>query len=71
MRNHTESEHVPFADDIPTRVEKVIITKREYERLKHIVREGETSRIKSRNRIIAVFAMVLMFGMAGVYMYVC
>lgn len=69
MNDSIGNERVPFSDENPTRVEMMLVPKKEYERLKSIVREGETNRIKSRNRIVAVFAMILMFAAAGIYIY--
>lgn len=56
-----------FADEVSTVQQKVIVPLREYERLKRIVREGKSKRIQSRNRLLAVFATILVFVVASVY----
>lgn len=70
MRNPTGNDEHGFSDEIPTMVEQVLITKKEYEWLKRIAREGEASRIRSRNRSMAVILMILAFTATGIYMYV-
>ncbi len=68
MNNLSESNlAVVYEDDVPTVQQQVIIPKLEYERLKRIVREGESSRIKSRNRMFAVFVAILVFVAASSY----
>lgn len=67
-KSENASNSGSFADDIPTVQQQVVVSKLEYEKLKRLVREGEAERIKSRNRMIAVFAVVLVFAVASAYM---
>ena len=47
----------------------VTVSQREFDRLKQIVKEGETNRIKSRNRVIAAFTTIFVFMVAAVLVY--
>ena len=67
-KSENASNSGTFADDIPTVQQQVIVPKLEYEKLKRLVREGEAERIKSRNRMIAVFVTLLVFVAASAYM---
>jgi len=58
-----------YHDEVPTVEERVVISKREYEFLKQTAREASTHKIKARNRILASLLMVLVFIVAGIYMY--